>query len=61
MYYLELALLILFAVLTIVGYRKTNRNLMLAGSLCLVLATATPSLVKGYGEGFEEQKTSLTR
>ena len=52
MYYLEIFSAVLFAVLTIVGYRKNSRNIMLAGSLCLLLGIAGPDFVAGFQDGY---------
>lgn len=54
MFYLEIVLLILFAVLLVVGYRKNNRNIMLGAVLCLVVATALPSFIAGMQGAAEE-------
>ncbi|RUO30544.1 hypothetical protein CWE12_04625 [Aliidiomarina sedimenti] len=59
MFYLEVILLISFVVLMVVGYKKNNRNTMLAASLCLVVAVALPGFSDGFQNGFEETKASL--
>lgn len=58
---LEVALFISFAVLIVVGYKKKNRNVMLVASLCLLLAIAIPSFSDGFKEGFDKERTSLSR
>ena len=54
MFYFEILFIVVFLVFTIVGYRKHNRNMMLAGSLCLVIATATGPLIEGFNDGFSQ-------
>ncbi|KTG23879.1 hypothetical protein AWR38_07625 [Idiomarina sp. WRN-38] len=61
MFYIEILLLVLFVILLAVGYKKNNRNMMLVASLCLVLATALPSLSSGIQEGFDQTKNSLEK
>lgn len=61
MFFMEILLLVLFVMLLAVGYKKNNRNIMLIGSLCLVLATALPSLSTGVQEGFDKTKNSLEK
>ena len=38
-------------VLLILGYRKANRNLMLAAALCLWLGAGIPDFARGFLEG----------
>ncbi|OJF70354.1 hypothetical protein BK026_17100 [Alteromonas sp. V450] len=52
MYYLEVVSLILFVVLMTIGYKKNNRNIMLASSLCLLLGLAGPDFISGFKEGY---------
>jgi hypothetical protein len=54
MYYLEVISLILFVVLMIIGYKKNNRNIMLASSLCLLLGLAGPDFISGFKKGYSE-------
>lgn len=52
MVYLEVITLILFVLLTIFGYRKNSRNIMLAASLCLLFGLAGPDVISGFQQGF---------
>lgn len=52
MYILEIIGLLLFFVLTILGYRKNNRNIMLVASLCLMISLAAPDFITGFIAGF---------
>lgn len=51
MYYFVIVTFIFFIVLTIIGYRKNNRNLMLSASICLVIGLAGPEFITGFQEG----------
>lgn len=59
MIYIELFFIAACVILTIVGYRKHNRNYMLLGTLCLVVATVLPSVANGFQESYEKQKREL--
>jgi succinate-acetate transporter protein len=59
MYYFEVFLLVAFVILTIVGYKKNNRNLMLAGSFCLLIGLIAAPFSKGFNEGYDSSKTEL--
>lgn len=59
MFYFELILIVLFVVLTIIGYKKSDRNIMLAGSICLVIAMSAAPFAKGFTEGFDGKKSEL--
>jgi len=58
MYNLEAIGLLLFIVLTVLGYKKDNRNIMLVASLCLLVCLAGPDFIAGYIEGYNGQITS---
>jgi ABC-type amino acid transport system permease subunit len=47
MIYLEIILLIVGIVLLIIGYRKTDRNLMLAAAVVLWLSASIHDIVSG--------------
>ena len=60
MYYLEIITLVVFVVLITIGYRKNNRNMMLAASLCLLLGLAGPGFIEGFQAGYgASAKSSL--
>ncbi len=59
MYYFEVFILVVFVILTIVGYKKNNRNLMLAGSFCLLIALIADPVSKGFNKGYDRSKTEL--
>ncbi|MBY6063327.1 hypothetical protein [Pseudidiomarina sediminum] len=59
MFYIELFFIAACVTLTIVGYRKHNRNYMLLGTLCLVVATVLPSVANGFQESYEQRKQEL--
>ena len=47
MLYIEIILLILGLVLLVIGYRKTERNLMLVAAIVLWLSASTQDIVEG--------------
>ena len=57
MYILEIICLLLFIVLTVLGYKKDNKNIMLVASICLLVGLAGPDLIAGYTQGYNEQVT----
>lgn len=54
MIYLELIFFLLFVVFTVVGYRKSNRDLMLIGVICSLIAFVVPEAIQGYQNGYSE-------
>lgn len=52
MIYLELIFFLLFVVFTVMGYRKSNRDLMLLGAVCSVIAFAVPDAITGFYQGY---------
>jgi len=57
---IEVIGLITFLLLTLVGYRKNNRNFMLFASLILILTLAAPNFVKGFNQGYKDTKAMQT-
>jgi hypothetical protein len=49
--YFEIITVVLFVVLFTIGYRKSNRNIMLVASVCLLIGLAGPDFVKGFQDG----------
>jgi hypothetical protein len=39
-------------ILLVIGYRTSNRNLLLAAALILWIGSAVPDLVQGFNEGW---------
>ena len=60
MFYFEIVLIVLFLIATILGYKKNNRNMMLIGSVCLVIAVSAEPFMKGFNKGFEGYKSEMT-
>jgi hypothetical protein len=54
MYILEVIGSLLFVVLTILGYKKDNRNIMLVASICLIVGLAGPDFIAGFIEGYND-------
>lgn len=54
MYYLEISLLVIGFVMLVVGYRKSNRNILLGAALVLLASGALPDLVRGIEQGVLE-------
>jgi hypothetical protein len=54
MYILEVIGSLLFVVLTILGYKKYNRNIMLVASICLIVGLAGPDFIAGFIEGYND-------
>ncbi len=50
---IQLILYILFAVLTTVGYKKNNRNLMLLGAVAITVGFVGLDFILGFAEGIE--------
>ena len=59
MYVLEIALFVVGAILLLVGYRKTNRNLLLAAAVLLFLTGAIGDLTSGFSEGLSDRRPAL--
>ncbi|WP_435276360.1 hypothetical protein ACMAZF_05000 [Psychrobium sp. nBUS_13] len=53
----ELIGIIVFVALSVIGYKKNNRNIMLTGSMCLLVALAAPEFVAGFIEGYNGSLT----
>ena len=54
MYFLEISLLVIGFVMLVVGYRKSNRNLLSGAALVLLGSGALPDLVRGMERGVLE-------
>ena len=52
MYIFEIMGLLFFVVLTVLGYRKSNRNILLMASICLLATFAIPDFICGFIEGY---------
>ena len=50
----QAVLLLLGVVVFALGYRKTNRNQMLLGTILLVIGAGAAEFARGLGEGFAE-------
>ena len=51
MYYVTVALLVLGLGLLVIGYRKTNRNMLATAAIALLLSGSLESLVTGFIDG----------
>ena len=51
MYYVAVVLLVLGLGLLVVGYRKTNRNMLATAAIVLLLSGSLESLVTGFIDG----------
>ena len=51
MYVLEIGLFVVGAILLVLGYRKTNRNLLLAAAVLLFLTGTIGDLTSGFSDG----------
>lgn len=58
MYFLEIALLLLGLVMLIAGYRKNNRNMLLAAAMILLLSAGIEGLVDGLSQGYSQARDS---
>ena len=54
----QAVLLLLGVVVFAVGYRKTNRNQMLLGTILLVIGAGAVEFSRGFGEGFSDGYSS---
>jgi hypothetical protein len=50
---IQLVLFLVFIVLTTVGYKKNNRNLMLLGAVAVTLGFVGLEFMLGFAEGLE--------
>ena len=51
MYYVTLALLLMGFGLLVLGYRKSNRNMLAASAIVLLLSGSLESMVSGFIDG----------
>ncbi|WP_149194058.1 hypothetical protein [Luteimonas suaedae] len=51
MYALEIGLFIAGAALLVIGYRKTNRNMLVAAAVLMLLVGTASDFISGYGDG----------
>lgn len=58
MYFLEIALLLLGLVMLIAGYRKNNRNMLLAAAMILLLSAGIEGLADGLSQGYSQARDS---
>lgn len=58
MIYLELIFFLLFVIFTALGYRKSNRDLMLIGAVCSVIAFTVPEFIEGFQAGYQQASQS---
>ena len=58
MFFVEVIGFALFAILMTIGYKKSNRNMMLMASICLLVAVAGPNFIAGFIDGLSEPVTS---
>ncbi|WP_088329046.1 hypothetical protein [Lacimicrobium sp. SS2-24] len=56
MFYVELVLSVAFVVLTVLGYKRNRRNMMLLGSICLVIAVSAEPFARGFHDGLTSAK-----
>lgn len=49
---MELIALTLFVVLSIVGYKKDNRNLLLSGAVILLIGFGGHNFIAGFIDGY---------
>jgi len=49
---LEIICLLLYVALSIVGYRKDNRNLLLSASLLLLIGMGGADFIAGFIDGY---------
>ena len=52
--FVELALFVAGVAVLVVGYRKNDRNLMLAAAILLLLAGALGGMVEGFLDGWRQ-------
>ena len=56
MYWMELGLAVGGFVALLVGFRRNNRNILLAAGVALFLSGALPEFVRGYQEGYSAEQ-----
>jgi hypothetical protein len=54
MFTLEIIGLCIFIILTFLGYKKNNRNIMLFASMCLLVSLSGPDFISGFIEGYHQ-------
>ncbi len=52
MIYVDLVVFVVFIALTVVGYKRNSRNILLAASILLVVVFCGPEFVRGFHDGF---------
>ncbi|QNN48224.1 hypothetical protein H9L17_12765 [Thermomonas brevis] len=52
--FVELALLVAGVAVLVIGYRRNDRNLLLAAAILLLLAGALGGMVEGFLEGWRQ-------
>ena len=52
MYYFEIALFVIGIALLVSGYRKNNKNVLLAAAITLFFSAAIGDLTAGFTDGF---------
>ncbi|HEY9511377.1 MAG TPA: hypothetical protein VIQ48_02265 [Rhodanobacter sp.] len=60
MNYIELALLVIGAVVLVLGYRKNQRNVLLAGAMLLFLAGTVGDFSSGFIAGITDTSAAPT-
>ena len=56
MFWLELGLAVGGFVALLVGFRRNNRNILLAAGVALFLSGALPEFVRGYQDGYSAEQ-----
>lgn len=54
MIYLELIFFLLFVAFVVIGYRKSNRDLMLIGIICSLISFVVPDVLQGFQDGYQQ-------
>jgi hypothetical protein len=57
MIYLELLFFVLFISCTVFGYKKNNRDLMLIGAFCSLIAFTVPQAIDRFNESTPSEST----
>ena len=52
MIYVDLIVFTVFIVLIVVGYKRNNRNILVAASMLIVVVFCGPEFVRGFHDGF---------
>lgn len=58
MYTLEIGLFVVGALLSFIGYRKTNRNLLLTAAVLLFLTGTVGDFASGFSEGLSGNRAA---